>query len=139
MKDTPQNYEMHPLFPSGEWEGFYTYLPPFSNFKGQMSFYLLFYNQVVEGEGIDEVGRFAWKGSYDTQSMTCQMTKHYYGKHTVYYDGQVDENGIWGTWKITQGWSGGFHIRPKTAERETMETAIANLVEQSKKETVLVF
>ena len=138
MENTDKNYETHPLFPSGEWEGFYTYPAPFSGHKGTMSFYLLFHNATVEGEGMDEVGKFVWKGSYNTQLMTCQITKYYYGKHSVHYNGQVDENGIWGNWRIVGDWNGGFHIWPKTQAQEAMNTAIESLLEESDKITVPV-
>lgn len=132
MKKANENYETHHLFPSGEWEGFYTYQIFSQNYRGLMSFYLLFQKQTVEGEGIDSVGRFAWKGTYDTKEMTCQMTKYYYGKHKVFYDGQVDENGIWGTWKITDNWKGGFHIWPKGQGQEAIEEVKEAVVKEGK-------
>jgi hypothetical protein len=130
MKNTDAIHETHPLFPSGEWEGFYSYPPPYSFHKGQMSFYLFFHNQTIEGEGMDEVGKFSWKGTYDTQAMTCQLTKYYHGQHSVYYNGQVDENGIWGSWIIQRNWQGGFHIWPKAQSQEEMQTAIEALMEE---------
>jgi hypothetical protein len=108
--------ETHPLFPSGEWEGFYTYA--FSSSAGQhkMSFVLNFQNSLVEGSGCDDIDMFSWHGMYDMEGFTCKMTKHYYGRHSVYYTGHVDENGIWGTWTIGGHWIGGFHIWPKASQ-----------------------
>jgi hypothetical protein len=76
-----------------------------------MHFMLTFKENLVIGSGGDDVGSFTWKGSYHKERMECLMTK-YYGSHTVYYQGQVDENGIWGSWQLD--WvGGGFHIWPK--------------------------
>ncbi len=119
---SPDRSEKHPLYPSGEWEGFYTYPVPF-NFKDQMASNLDFCDQVVTGSGSDSVGAFRWEGTYDTERGICRMTKYYHGRHSVFYDGRVDENGIWGTWAIHAGWTGGFHIWPKKngAEEEKAE------------------
>ena len=108
--------EIHPLFPSGDWEGFYkypyAYLPP-----DPMHCFLNFRQGTVTGSGSDSVGAFSWKGSYDTEALTCQLTK-YYTTHTVFYKGQVDENGIWGHWRINDFSKGGFHIWPKKGGEE---------------------
>ena len=117
-----QSEEMHPLFPSGDWEGFYKYpyniLPP-----GEMNCFLNFQNGVITGGGSDEVGAFNWRGTYDTKALTCIMTKSY-TSHTVSYNGHVDENGIWGNWRIDDFNKGGFHIWPKKdgAEDEQKES-----------------
>lgn len=124
MKKNESKTETHPLLPSGEWEGFYVYKQLyFGKEKGEMSFTLNFHEQTVEGSGSDEVGGFSWKGVYNLESMTCKMVK-YYDTHKVFYNGHIDENGIWGTWEISDDWNGGFHIWPKpgaAAEREEEE------------------
>lgn len=108
--------ETHPLFPSGEWEGFYTYEYGPNAQRHLMSFTLRFQANVVTGSGSDDVATFRWEGTYDTAQLCCKMTKRYLS-HTVFYDGNVDENGIWGTWNIRNFMKGGFHIWPKaTAE-----------------------
>ena len=115
--------ETHPLFPSGEWEGFYTYAYGPGADQHPMSFFLNFQNNQVSGSGGDDVGAFSWRGSYDTKALVCQMTKHY-ATHSVIYHGQVDESGIWGTWTISDWLKGGFHIWPKNnAENEVEEEA----------------
>lgn len=111
--------ETHPLFPSGEWEGFYIYTI-LSGHRGKMAFSLNFKDGIVEGSGSDNVGAFNWRGDYDKEGLRCRMTK-YYASHTVFYDGHVDENGIWGTWTISEHWKGGFHIWPKGIEEEMAE------------------
>ncbi|MEL6924447.1 MAG: hypothetical protein AAFO94_10405, partial [Bacteroidota bacterium] len=103
--------ESHPLFPSGNWEGFYTYRMGPDAAQHKMAFHLDFQRNIVRGTGSDDVGGFFWDGDYDKESMTCNMVKSY-STHTVNYKGHVDENGIWGQWEMSL-MSGGFHIWPK--------------------------
>ena len=56
-----------------------------------------------------------------------KMTK-YYATHTVFYDGNVDENGIWGNWEITPSMRGGFHLWPKKNEETAQVEAVDSLV-----------
>jgi hypothetical protein len=117
--------ELHPFFPSGEWEGFYTYSTRGAAEKHPMHFTLLFKDNVVTGTGGDDLGSFSWKGAYCKEQLTCSMTKHYHNRHSVSYRGQVDENGIWGTW-LLWGATGGFHIWPKAREKsEQAEESLA--------------
>jgi len=129
--DINNTTETHPLFPSGEWEGFYTYEEGPAAQRSMMYFTLYFENKVVTGGGSDNVGSFVWKGTYDTQALWCKMTKHYV-THTVDYDGHVDENGIWGKWTISLRSfvysTGGFHIWPKKTE-EVAESAEVERIE----------
>ena len=104
--------ETNPLFPSGEWEGFYTYEFGPDARRYMMSFALTFKNGKVSGSGIDNVSRFSWRGNYDTEKLRCWMQKQY-PSHTVSYDGYVDQKGIWGIWEIPPYSRGGFHIWPK--------------------------
>ncbi|MFB2918625.1 MULTISPECIES: hypothetical protein [Aerosakkonema] len=107
-----ENLETHSLFPSGEWEGFYTHeFGPYAR-QHMMSFTLTFKKGSVRGSGIDDVNRFTWRGNYDKEKLRCWMNKGY-PSHTVFYDGYVDQNGIWGTWVIPPYYQGGFHIWPK--------------------------
>jgi hypothetical protein len=107
-----EQLETNPLFPSGEWEGFYTYTFGPDAQRYMMSFALTFKNGNVSGSGIDNVGYFSWRGSYDTEKLRCWMHKRY-ATHAVFYDGYVDQSGIWGTWEIPPYSQGGFHIWPK--------------------------
>ncbi len=104
--------ETNALFPSGEWEGFYTYAFGPDARRYMMSFALTFKNGKVSGSGIDNVSRFSWHGNYDTEKLRCWMQKRY-PSHTVSYDGYVDQKGIWGIWEIPPYSRGGFHIWPK--------------------------
>lgn len=103
--------ETHPAFPSGTWEGFYTYHMGMLASRHPMQFSLNFRDGTISGSGSDEVGTFSWYGEYRLQEMYCRMVKRY-TTHEVVYSGQVDENGIWGTWTI-HNWTGGFHIWPR--------------------------
>ncbi|MEO0732318.1 MAG: hypothetical protein AAFZ52_05760 [Bacteroidota bacterium] len=107
--------ERHPHFPSGEWEGHYTYGP--GSEKHPMAFRLNFAEGSVSGAGSDDVGPFTWNGHYDTQSLVVQMVKKYRGAHEVYYDGRADTNGIYGGWRLIFS-RGGFHIWPKALGEE---------------------
>lgn len=120
-KDTT---ETHPLFPSGEWEGFYTY--SWSQHRHMMDFTLNFQNNQVNGSGSDDIGGFRWLGTYDTVELRCPMTKHYYARHKVIYDGYVDENGIWGTWTIADFGKGGFHLWPKPGAEAEAEAEVVS-------------
>lgn len=116
-----EKLETNPLFPSGEWEGFYTYAFGSDAYRNMMSFALTFKNGKVSGSGVDNVSRFIWRGSYDTEKLRCWMQKRY-PSHIVVYDGYVDQNGIWGTWEIPPHDRGGFHIWPKgLSENLTVE------------------
>ena len=117
--------ETHPLFPSGEWEGFYTYAYGPNANRFEMQFSLDFHREKVHGSGVDEVGAFSWKGNYDTDLKNCQLTKFYLGKHAVFYNGVADENGIWGVWTIPPLMKGGFHIWPKDKSKGKEEKEVA--------------
>lgn len=104
--------EQHPYFPSGDWEGFYND-PGGSRPRGEMAMTLDFTGGRVTGGGSDPVGAYTWSGSYDTEAETCRLTKAYVSAHSVEYTGYVDENGIWGKWKIKSWRTGEFHIWPK--------------------------
>lgn len=132
MNSKQQQSETHPLFPSGEWEGFYTYAFGPSANRNPMQFFLDFHQEKIHGGGADEVGAFSWKGNYDTETATCLMTKFYLGKHAVVYDGHADENGIWGTWMIPPFMKGGFHIWPKQKGGENKATeAVETKIQRS--------
>ena len=107
-----EKLETHSLFLSGEWEGFYTHEFGPNAHRHMMSFTLTFKNGTVIGSGIDDVNRFSWRGNYDKENLRCWMQK-LYSSHTVFYNGHVDENGIWGSWEIPPYYRGGFHLWPK--------------------------
>jgi len=129
-----QQEEMSPLLPSGDWDGFFCYNHSPQQYK--MVIELAFGNNLISGSGVDDVAPFTWLGNYDLDNYKISMTKSY-NTHKVYYLGNVDENGIWGTWKITldhydlptglkdmlnqafkKEHNGGFHIWPKKQKSE---------------------
>lgn len=128
--DLNNTSETHPLFPSGDWEGFYTYDQGPGAERFMMYFSLHFAKNEVSGGGSDNIGPFVWKGIYDTQGLWCKMTK-YYATHTVFYDGHVDENGIWGNWEIPPRLSGGFHLWPKKHEEKAQMEVVDSLMLES--------
>ncbi len=134
MSNTSQ--ESHPLFPSGEWEGFYTYAMGSGADQHAMHLFLSFKNNAITGGGRDDVGSFTYKGSYSTEQLDCIMTK-YYSTHSVSYVGQVDENGIWGMWRL-YGLSGGFHIWPKTTGHNQKASEVETQKESIKEEVHLI-
>ena len=113
------NTEQNPLFPSGSWNGFYTYFKGPTADRHSMPCSLNFSEGKISGGGSDDVNSFSWTGTYDTKSLMCKMVKRY-ATHTVDYQGRVDENGIWGSWTM-MGWTGGFHLWPTEAEKEEEE------------------
>ena len=121
--------ETHPLFPSGAWEGFYTYREGPAAAQCPMRCQLNFSDGQLSGSGSDNVGGFSWRGSYDKSTMSCTMTKSY-SSHQVQYFGQVDENGIWGNWTLGS-MRGGFHLWPQKAQGEEEEEVV-----EEEKETV---
>ncbi|MET3019201.1 hypothetical protein [Flavobacterium hydatis] len=145
MKDNKN--ETHHFLPSGEWEGFYCY----SNSPAQhkMSIELNFVNSIISGSGVDDVNSFKWNGSYNLEHFKIKMVKTY-PTHIINYNGDIDENGIWGVWDNPEDLSffanlspniyqqakamtkGCFHIWPKAAKNESKEE-IKEEVKESKK------
>ncbi|KAF2517760.1 hypothetical protein [Flavobacterium foetidum] len=141
------NDETHHFLPSGEWEGFYCYSSTPQQHK--MSIELRFSNSVISGSGIDDVDSFIWNGSYDLEHFKIKMIKKY-PTHIINYQGDVDENGIWGVWdnpedfsdlaksepeifKKFKAWThGGFHIWPKTSKSESKEESSEEIKESKK-------
>jgi hypothetical protein len=83
-----------------------------------MELNLRFAKGVLEGEGRDWVGAFTFRGRYHLTDGTCHWTKHYLGKHDVFYRGFNEGKGIWGIWELTAtssslSFRGGFHIWPE--------------------------
>lgn len=148
MIEQAQEEETHPLLPSGEWEGFYCY--NHSPQQYEMAIELVFAEGQVSGSGIDNVASFTWKGQYELKELKIKMTKAY-PTHQVFYRGDIDENGIWGTWELEQDFSqvpahmiaavkralaqhlvGGFHIWPKKTAKGAAANASTNEEESEK-------
>jgi hypothetical protein len=73
---------------------------------------LRFWAGLIEGEGIDIVGRFEFAGSY-ADNGTVRLVK-YYRSHDVLYQGTYDGEGtIFGEWTIGKYWRGPFALTPE--------------------------
>ena len=65
----------------------------------------------IDGDGIDDVGRFTIHGHFDMAQLHAQWTKTYVGRHSVEYDGVYDGRNILGIWSLF--WvNGSFRIWP---------------------------
>lgn len=94
-----------------------------------MDLRLTFSDGRITGDGADAVGLFIIAGGYDDADGQCDWTKTYVGAHDVRYAGCREGKGIWGTWQLDGGWTGGFEIWPLdgdvvalTADEEAEET-----------------
>jgi len=108
--------ESDPRFPSGPWTGFFL-MPHTGSRRHSTDLQLTFVAGVMTGTGRDYVGPFTIQGKYDLADGKCVWTKHYLGKHNVYYTGFNEGKGIWGMWDIPNALAipckGGFHIWPE--------------------------
>lgn len=149
----PPNEESHPFLPSGEWEGFYCYKNDTEQHR--MSLTLSFINGAVNGDGIDDLAPFTWKGYYDLSKFKIEMDKKY-PTHAILYKGDIDENGIWGMWSSSPEipsnispelfniiasqldiiTTGGFHIWPKKLKSKT--NTAQEEIKESKRLTKLI-
>lgn len=99
------------MYPSGAWSGHWR--QEIWGHQPMRDLVLTFEGGVVEGSGVDVVGRFTFAGVYDDRGEVT-MVKRYVGKHEVLYHGRYDgEGAIVGTWMIGDRWSGPFAMRPK--------------------------
>jgi len=140
--------ESNPYLPSGWWDGFYCYDQ--SPRQHKMSSELFFSRGRVTGSGSDDVSPFEWNGHYNLEEYKIKLSKSY-ATHTVKYRGDIDENGIWGTWEIVQDYSkypqhivatyreafkkeiiGGFHIWPTPTHSEHNEYSLSEANESEK-------
>ena len=94
--------------PSGPWHGFYLYRS--DGVRHRMDLDLTFEGGSIRGSGIDDVGSFTIRGSYD-DALSCRWVKAY-ATHLVHYAGPFDLGSIYGAWKIPPLSTGGFRIWP---------------------------
>lgn len=132
--------EIHKFLPSGIWEGFYCYHN--SPIQHKMSIEIRFAKNKVSGSGIDDIGTFKWSGKYNLNNFKINILKNY-PSHNIIYNGDIDENGIWGIWNNNEDLSnlnfspeviiaikkvfnnrikGGFHIWPKRKNESAKES-----------------
>jgi hypothetical protein len=88
------------IFLSGEWVGFYTYQTKPAQLPMHLT--LLFDQGAVTGSGLDNPGAFLIEGRYDEFTQRAALEKRYLGKHTVKYEGQLENGDLVGTWCLSQ-------------------------------------
>ena len=109
-----EQHEFDDRFLTGEWKGFF--VQPDSRQRHAMELVLEFAGGTITGFGVDRVGKFAIRGTYDTDTGQCSWLKQYLGQHGVDYAGQARQRGIIGQWQIPGQpafWSGPFFIWPR--------------------------
>jgi hypothetical protein len=96
------------MYPSGRWRGYWE-----QHGYGRQPMHdlvLRFAGGVIDGEGVDVVGRFTFEGVYDPDG-SVTLVKHYLGQHDVLYRGTYDGEGtIWGDWSIGEHYTGPFAL-----------------------------
>ena len=111
----PEQHEFDDRFLTGEWKGFF--VQPDSRQRHAMELVLEFTDGAITGFGVDRVGKFTIRGSYNTDTGQCTWLKQYLGQHGVDYAGQARQRGIIGQWQIPGQpafWSGPFFVWPRT-------------------------
>lgn len=106
-----QEQETDPGFPTGPWNGFYTYAFQPDRFH-RMGLDLSFAHGHLRGEGSDDVGEFRMRGSYELDTRRCRWVKGYLGRHQVYYRGVQQGRVIAGEWSLPPTLTGTFSIWP---------------------------
>jgi hypothetical protein len=101
------------MYPSGAWKGFWDQA---SWGRQEMSGLVLrFAGGAVEGEGLDVIGPFTFRGRYDGQGHVS-LVKQYVGRHQVHYEGRYDGEGtVFGRWSIVGAGEGKFALSPVRA------------------------
>ncbi|MSR40143.1 MAG: hypothetical protein EXS02_15070 [Planctomycetes bacterium] len=97
-------------FPSGPWTGFYQ----FEGSEYPQQLMLRFVGGVITGGGMDNLGEFTIKGSYELDTREVRWTKNYQGGRSVVCRGFREGRGIWGTWSMPDVGHSGFHVWPRT-------------------------
>jgi hypothetical protein len=98
------------MYPSGTWRGYWDEVG--LGRQSMSDLVLQFGDGLIEGEGIDIVGRFQFAGNYADDG-TVTLVK-YYRRHDVLYQGAYDGEGtIFGQWTIDEFWRGRFALTPE--------------------------
>jgi hypothetical protein len=97
---------------SGDWIGYYNYGD--SGPHHNMELVLHFQDGIISGYGIDDVGKFSICGQIICESLNWIKS---YKKHSVLYDGNFENNRVWGTW-TTSLCEGGFLLWPRNGGKE---------------------
>jgi hypothetical protein len=115
-----------------------------------MEIELEFKDRILTGSGVDDVAPFTWSGNYSLDKMKIDLIKKY-TTHPVFYKGDIDENGIWGTWEMRMNsknpfieklyqkiGTGGFHIWPKQKEVDKKQKETTSKIESEKLKEIYV-
>ena len=87
------------MYPSGVWRGFWE--QPHFGRQAMSDFRLRFAEGAIDGDGVDVVGRFTFRGAYDERGQV-RLVKQYIDRHAVLYVGTPDgEGSIAGTWTVS--------------------------------------
>lgn len=103
--------ETDPGFVSGAWVGWYTYFSRAA--RHRMDLHLTFREARLDGDGMDDVGKFVIRGEYQTESREVWWIKTYPGSHQIYYRGVQRGKMISGRWQADAVMTGAFCIWPK--------------------------
>lgn len=96
------------MYPSGAWRGFWE--QPGYGRQLMHELALRFAGGQIEGEGLDIVGPFHFRGRYD-DSGNIALVKQYLDRHQVEYRGVYDgEGSIFGRWQIGD-FNGAFALK----------------------------
>ena len=105
------------MYPSGRWRGHWEH--PVLGRQPMRDLVLNFGDGRVEGHGVDVVGLFTFRGTFD-HAGSVTLIKQYIGRHQVLYRGRYDGEGtILGRWSILEVSSGPFALSP---EKFTVES-----------------
>ena len=97
------------MYPSGRWRGFWDQLV--YGRQAMRDLELQFSSGEVSGHGVDVVGPFRFRGTYDTAGTVALVKQYRY--HNVHYLGHYDGEGtIFGEWRIGNYWRGKFALTP---------------------------
>jgi hypothetical protein len=98
------------MYPSGRWRGYWEQTG--WGRQPMRDLVLHFAEGRVQGQGVDVIGRFTFRGQYDDAG-SVTLVKHYVGMHRVQYQGRYDGEGtIFGEWFIRGLWRGPFAMCP---------------------------
>jgi len=103
-------------FRTGLWEGTYTYPVSSGGNSDPTHMDVTMVAGVIAGYGSDKVGDFLIQGFYDDKSLSIAWDKSYIGKHTILYEGKLENRDtIKGTWasKSSPTFGGPFYLKFK--------------------------
>lgn len=95
---------------SGNWRGFWDQAGWGRQSMRELT--LHFANGEIQGLGIDVIGRFTFRGTYNDTGAVALVKQ--YRHHAVRYTGNYDGEGtIFGEWMIGDFWRGTFALSPE--------------------------